>query len=267
MNIRNLIVSAIAIIFLAGCGGFVGVDTGDKYASKAEIELLKKEIKDLKSEMEISSLLGMAEGAKANIYPYTGGLTGGGTGALDKTTGTNDGDAAIVLLSDHATWGNAFMPYALDVDGGNDEDPPWIIDSGDGGGAATVEDWELLDGRFNNMFSKISIDESNDATVDISSLDYKTGTFFINTDGAQEYDLPANPTGLVFCFANDEDSTGAITIDPDDADYIILDGAAESAGEAIVSTGAIEDQVCIIGIDASYWKVTGYLGTWDGAVD
>ena len=77
----------------------------------------------------------------ASFYPFSGGLndTGATTGELEDKTGTSDKDAAVVILNDHGTYGNAAFFYGLDADGGAAESPPDIIDSGDGGD----EDWEL----------------------------------------------------------------------------------------------------------------------------
>jgi len=219
------------------------------------------DLADRVQDIEFGALMGLAESADANFFPVSGSLTGGGTGSLDKITSTADNDAAIAMFNAHGTYGDAFMAFTLDDNAGSGDDEPWYVNSGDGGN----ERWELLDGRFSFMYSKIKNNESDAATITVN--DYDTGTVYVNTDGVQEADLPADPTGLVYCFCNDEDSTGAITLDPNVNDIIIIDGALESAGEAIVSSGSIADFLCIYGIDAVYWRVTGYTGTWDGAVD
>lgn len=220
----------------------------------AQLETKVQDIEEL-------GVMGLAEGVGASFYPVSGSLTGSGTGSLDKISGTADNDAAIAMFNAHGTYGNAFFAYTLDDNGGSGDNEPWYIESGDGGD----ERWELCDLHGTYTYSKCEISESDAATVDISSNE--SGIVYINTDGAQEYDLPADPTGYIICIGNDEDSTGAITIDPNGTDIIILDGAVESAGEAIVSGGAVDDYICLIGIDSTYWRETGYTGTWDGAVD
>ena len=102
---------------------------------------LEKKVKQLE-------VMGMAGGVQADFRPFSGGLTGGGAGALDKPTSTENKDAAIVILEADGTYGNAFFPYTLDVDGGGVEDVPTVIDAADGGN----EDWELCKGIFNGLW-------------------------------------------------------------------------------------------------------------------
>lgn len=124
--------------------GFGCVTTSPDLETRlAQLESKVAEIEDL-------GVMGLAEGVGASFYPATGALTGGGTGALDKITSTADKDAAIVMFNDEATYGNAFMPFTLDVDGGGTESAPWLIDSGDGGN----EDWELTDVYANELYTK-----------------------------------------------------------------------------------------------------------------
>ena len=218
------------------------------------------------AELEDQVMMLQAGGVAANFYPartVDWDASGSAAGDLDNITSTVDDDAGFVITQDDSYFGptlNYFLPYVLDDDGGASEDEPWIIDSKDGEGDS--EDWELCSGRFVYMFSKLYPSMETGSPITVYS--YDTGTVFINGDNdAIEFDLPADPTGLTFCFTNDQDSTAAITVDPDASDYIVMDGVTASQGEAIVSDGSSsEEHVCLFGLDSSYWKVIGKIGTW-----
>ena len=57
---------------------------------------------------------GMAVGAGASFYPFSGGTFNEGNGDLDKIANTADKDLAIGMLGMHATYGNAFMPFMME---------------------------------------------------------------------------------------------------------------------------------------------------------
>lgn len=104
----------------------------------------------------------------------------------------------------------------------------------------------------------IPVTKSTDATITVSGM---TG-FYINADDdVIAFDLPADPTNKAYCFANLLYAR-AISVNPADGDYIVHAGTTAAAGEAYVSTGARTDQLCVIGIDTSYWLVTAERGTW-----
>lgn len=54
----------------------------------------------------------------------------------------------------------------------------------------------------------------------------------------------------------------ALTIDPNAADSITLDGTAASNGEAIVSSGAAGDKICVVNHAGTGWITMGKAGTW-----
>lgn len=103
------------------------------------LKLMKKKLSILFYILAIVFLVSTVSYA-ASIYPFTGDLTGGGAGALDKKTGTADKDAAAVFLNqDHGTYAGFCAFYTLNADGGAGSDnAPWLIDSGD-----TGEDWDM----------------------------------------------------------------------------------------------------------------------------
>jgi len=137
-----------------------------------------------------------------------------------------------------------------------------------GGTASTVAVWDasqkLTSLSTQNVITTGYIDggilvtKSTAATVTVLGM---SGYYVNADDDVIEFDLPADPTNKGYCFANTLYAK-AITVDPDNADYIIMDGVAGAAGESVVSTGAADEQLCVIGIDSSYWKVTSKVGTW-----
>ena len=94
-------------------------------------------------------------------------------------------------------------------------------------------------------------------------------TYFNNHASAITYNLPADVEvvsgkGKMFCFRNL--LAQAMTVNPDDADYFNYntDGAM-AMGEALVSTGAIGEMLCVQGMnDGSndYWVTFGMSGVW-----
>lgn len=104
----------------------------------------------------------------------------------------------------------------------------------------------------------VNVVTSTDAAVTVSGM---SRVYINGDDDVITFNLPAVPTNKVFCFGNNS-FTNAITVNPDDSDYITLDGITASQGEAVVSSGNKKDWICVIGLDASNWKVTGFAGTW-----
>lgn len=117
-------------------------------------------------------------------------------------------------------------------------------------------------------FSGISLDASvpvylsTDATVTVAG----SSAIYLNADDdVIAFNLPASPidgsgNGKAFCFRNLY--ARAMTINPDDSDYIQKGATKAAQGEAIVSTGAADELMCLIGIDASNWVSMGQIGTW-----
>jgi hypothetical protein len=103
------------------------------------------------------------------------------------------------------------------------------------------------------------------------------GTMFIADHGTATsdttYTLPAAAAGMSACFYDNGAGTGGITIEIDDADVIILNGTALTAGNTIDSPGvagdgANGDFICLMAIDATNWITLGRSGTWvDGGAN
>jgi hypothetical protein len=75
----------------------------------------------------------------SKFYHCSGGLTGGGAGALDAIASPADKDIAFVHFNDDATYGNGILIYTFDVDSAVGESVPYIIAPDTGAG-----EWELV---------------------------------------------------------------------------------------------------------------------------
>jgi len=106
-----------------------------------------------------------------------------------------------------------------------------------------------------------TINLETDATITVAG---NSALYVNNDDDAVEFDLPADPTGSCFCFRNRY--AQAITIDPNGTDIITMTDTAAAAGEAIVSTGAADEYICLVGVDTSNWLGLGKVGTWNEEV-
>lgn len=113
-----------------------------------------------------------------------------------------------------------------------------------------------------------------ETTTDINvTVDGSSGIYINNHASAITYTLPADPEtaggdSKIFIFRNRQ--ANAITITPAAGDVIELDGADETAGETIVSTGAIGEMATLVGFDdggTDRWIVFSTNGTWDGGTD
>jgi hypothetical protein len=99
------------------------------------------------------------------------------------------------------------------------------------------------------------------ASVTVASTCSWKGTFYNSDNDAIGFSLPADPTGKEYCFHAGEFAQ-VITITPDASDYVTLDGTKAAQGEAIVSSGAAGEFICIHGKDTGNWYTWGYSGTW-----
>lgn len=101
--------------------------------------------------------------------------------------------------------------------------------------------------------------------VTLSSLSPITVTGFsgvyVNVDDdVKTFNLGDVEAGRYFCFRNRYNR--ALTITPSAGDIIWLSGSALTAGQSIVSTGAANELMCILGIDNDYWMTMEQIGTW-----
>jgi len=115
---------------------------------------------------------------------------------------------------------------------------------------------------------QVDINSHTDATVVLTAADCYGDINLNGDDDAIDFTLPVAAAGLVCCFDAYLYSQ-VITVDPaDGADTIILNGVALTAGYAIDSGGVAGEQFCLIGLDATYWRVINGTATIsDGGAD
>jgi hypothetical protein len=203
----------------------------------------------------------------SNFYPATG-LTGGAAGALDAIDGADlaDGDVAIVGLIGHATYGNAFMAYVLDADSAASESSPSIITPDTNAGDKR---WVMLGSV---SAASLALGEaqaglpavSKASAGAISAAECRGQVIYVS--GAGTYTLPA-VSGVITGGLITVSVIGAITVslDPDAADRIILNGVALDDGDKITSDGAAGATVTLHKDSANGWTVIGgSIGWIDG---
>ena len=127
---------------------------------------------------------------------------------------------------------------------------------------------EGITGGETTIMGQVDINSHTDATVVLTAADCYGDINLNGDDDAIDFTLPVAAAGLVCCFDAYLYSQ-VITVDPaDGADTIILNGVALTAGYAIDSGGVAGEQFCLIGLDATYWRVINGTATIsDGGAD
>jgi hypothetical protein len=115
---------------------FLGCTTLPTSRMEEKVKILEERV----DEMEMV----VAAGAGAYFRPFSGGLDGTGAGALQKVTGTNDGDVGLVVLENYtggagegplasAAVGNIWFTYVLDDSSAcGSDDWPYVGTAQDG---------------------------------------------------------------------------------------------------------------------------------------
>lgn len=85
------------------------------------------------------------------------------------------------------------------------------------------------------------------------------GTMFVAT-GAGTWNLPAAADGMFFCLI--VPTAAAVIINPDDADVLVYDGLADTAGHQIAGGAADGDYICYDAIGVTNWHSMGRRGIW-----
>jgi hypothetical protein len=55
---------------------------------------------------------------------------------------------------------------------------------------------------------------------------------------------------------------GAITVQPNTGDYLVVDGVRGTAATDYSSAGGASDRICVVAVSADDWIVTTETGTW-----
>ena len=228
---------------------FFGCATVDRVA------MLEKKVVDLENRT------GSTEMAGASFYPFTGGLTGGGTGALDKMTSLTDKDVAFGVLQGDATYGNAFFAYTLDDASALGDVLPDSVDSGDVG-----TDWLLAKLYGSEIIGRTAWGPpiTTGTTIGDELTEVWNKAYIV--EAACIIVLPAAATvgfGSTVMFIV-KDVSETVTIDPADANKINLHGTPLDAGDTIDSPGAAGDFIVLIattdadGSGTDGWRTLGY---------
>ncbi len=116
-----------------------------------------------------------------------------------------------------------------------------------------------------DIMGGINISSKTAATYTIGTDDAHEpyGTLFINGDNdAIDFTLPSAVAGMSGCIMQSQGSSGAITIQPNTGDYLVVEGARGVAATDYTSSGETKDKICVIAIDTDDWIVTSEVGTW-----
>jgi hypothetical protein len=100
-------------------------------------------------------------------------------------------------------------------------------------------------------------------TVGTDDANESYGTLFVNgDDDAIDFTLPSAIAGMSACFMQGQGVSGAITVQPNTGDYLVVDGTRGTAATDYASSGAGGDKICVVAVDATDWIVTTEQGTW-----
>ena len=183
-------------------------------------------------------------------YHCSGGLTGGGAGALDAIANPSDKDTAFVHFNDDATYGNAILIYTFDGDSSVGESAPFIIAPDTGSG-----EWELV-----SIFADI--------------LNFQGLIGHRTAVGAADYNPSALTSDYIIAMT-DTAAARAVTISTEDEDsgsstkpriMIIKDESGGAGAHNITVTlesGGDIDGEASYTIDQNYQSITLYMDGTD----
>ena len=182
----------------------------------------------------------------AKAYHCSGGLTGGGAGALDAIVNPSDNDIAFIHFNGDATYGNATFVYTFDIDASAGESVPTIIAPDTGSG-----EWEL-------------------ASVKVGIVTLQGLIVHRTAVGAADYNPSALTTDYIIAMT-DTAAARAVTISTEDEDsgstnnprIIIIKDESGGAGAhnitvTLESGGNIDGAASYI-IDQNYLCISLYL--------
>lgn len=199
----------------------------------------------------------------STAYHCSGGLIGGGAGALDAIANPGDNDIAYAHFNGDATYGNTTLIYTFDIGASAGESEPWIIAPNIGSG-----EWELNVNRDISTLDKALANETNTAITETQILLNK---YITNQGSSSEADLvlPAlsYTIGLVFIVQE----ALIIEINPPPGELFDHDGTALDANDCIDSPAMVGGKIVFTRMliaDGSTWRwsTDTIRGAWiDGA--
>ena len=239
----------ISILLFAGFTGCV---------TTSQMVKLEQKVADLEQQV----LIGGTERAGASFYPFSVDLTGGGTGELDKITGTETGDTAIGIIHNHATFGNSFFAFTMDSDTGSQtEAVPDVIDAGD-----NDEDWELCKLYGSQIIGRTAWGPAITGNITLGDELTEVWNKAYIVEAACTVTLAKASTvgygATVLLIVKDVSET--VIVEVDNADIINLHGTPLDAGDTIDSPGAAGDFIVLIattdadGSGTDGWRTLGY---------
>lgn len=240
---------ALVLLFSFGCAG---LQSGGNYNE------LEQRVDDM--ELIIASL------TAASFRPHTL-ITGGGTGSIDKIDGDSlsDGDTAVGVLEDHATYGNTLIVYVLDATsscGGDDTaTPPKFFQPDTNAGTKC---WELAGFYASQSVAPMKVVPHSSGNDTLTADEVMNTLLYITV--ATELELPAIGTasaevqiGSSFCAF----TVGAIAISLDPTgDSITLGGVEDTDGDKITNTSTAGDFICLVAAVADGWVAPTNPNTW-----
>jgi hypothetical protein len=183
--------------------------------------------------------------------------------SVDKLEGVDAGvyidlgaDGVTEIQSDTTVQIGASDENLQITDGGTN-----LITIGTGSGVTEINT-TLQFATTGDIMGGINISSKSGAyTVGTDDAHESYGTLFVAT-GAADLTLPSAVAGMSICLMQGQGNTSALTIQPNTGDYLVVDGARETAATDYVSTGAADEKICVAAADATDWYVTSIVGTW-----
>jgi hypothetical protein len=183
--------------------------------------------------------------------------------SVDKLEGVDAGvyidlgaDGVTEIQSDTTVQIGASDENLQITDGGTN-----LITIGTGSGVTEINT-TLQFATTGDIMGGINISSKSGAyTVGTDDAHESYGTLFVAT-GAADLTLPSAVAGMSICLMQGQGNTSALTIQPNTGDYLVVDGARETAATDYASSGAAEDKICAVAVSADDWIVTSTSGTW-----
>ena len=183
----------------------------------------------------------------SDAYHCSGGLTGGGAGALDAIASPADNDIAYVHWNGDATWGNTTLVYTFDIGASAGEAVPWIIAPNTGSG-----EWELCTNR-DFCVTDFTCDEAQGTLSEENMISCRGVT---NSGGADsETDIILEAVSYPIDIIIKVEEANIIETCPPAGEVFDLDGTLLDANDCV-------DSPAIVFSKAVVTRMQNAAGTW-----
>jgi len=227
---------------------------------------MRQDMKSLFKNLIILFILLPTLAFATDAYHCSGGLTGGGVGALDAIANPSDNDIAYVHWNGDATYGNTTLVYTFDIGASAGESVPWIIAPDVGSG-----EWELWVNRDFNVLNKALADETN---TNITETEILLNKWITNQGSTSEADLVLPDLEYYISVVFIINEASIIEINPPAGELFDLDGVLLDANDCVdspVDIGAKLVATRMLLADGSTWRwsLDTVRGIWvdTGATD